>query len=310
MHGKGYEERETPPDLAIGLLVHKGMEHLFLSNGDIEKAHAELVNELGRYPHLTLEDSSLARALLLGWFRVRFLPFIEEFEVLMVEKEVQALLSPKVTLQARADLVVKRKADRRNIVFNWKTSRTKSDWNRKWRYDVQSWTEALAIEDALGERVEGCIFEGFYKGSKYGGLRTTPLLYGFKNEKLWSVEKKAGYVKVPTFNEQWYPSLEEWLQFLPIEVLEEQFIRSELITKNDDVVRAWIRQVVREEEDIDYVLSTEMTDEEREVFFIQRFGEPCTWCPFKDLCGLRANMSDLVESGFMKERVDHHATGS
>jgi hypothetical protein len=311
LHGTGYSEVQTPVNFAIGLLLHKGMEVLFLSGGDIEEAHQALLEEALLYPHLTLEDRSIARALLLGWFRTKWELFNEEFQVLMIEKEIEALLSPSVTLQARADLVVRSLENGRNFVFNWKTTSSKSNWNKKWRHDVQAWTEALAIEDALGERVEGCIFEGFYKGTKYAGMSTSPLIYGFQKEengrKLFKAERTTGYVKFPTFVNEWYPSLEEWILFLPPEVVEEQFIRSEPIMKNDDVVRKWISQVVREEEDIQHVLDSEISDEEREIFFIQRFGEQCEWCPFKDLCGLRSDVGSLVDGGFLKERVDHHA---
>lgn len=310
LDGTGYQETTTPVNLAIGLLLHKGMEVLFLSRGDIDKAHSALLEEAEQYPHLTLEDRSIARALLLGWYRVKWVPFNEEFEVLMVEKEVEALLSPLVTLQARADLVVKSRENGRNFVFNWKTTSNKSNWNKKWKHDVQSWTEALAIEDALGERVEGCIFEGFYKGTKYAGMSTSPLIYGFfkeeKGAKLYKSERTAGYTKFPAFVNEHYPSLEEWILFLPPEVVEESFIRSEPIMKNDDVVRKWIRQVVREEEDILHIMESDISQEDKEVFFIQRFGEQCDWCPFKDICELRADVNSLVDAGFLTERIDHH----
>ncbi len=309
-HKRGFQEVVTPVPLAIGLLLHKGMEHLFLGHGDIGRAHEALLSEAALYPHLTLEEVSIARALLLGWYRVKWESFNEEFEVLMNEKEVEVLLSPKVTLQARADLVVKSRESGRNFVFNWKTTSSKSNWNKKWRHDVQSWTEALAIEDALGERIEGCIFEGFYKGTKYGGQLTSPLIYGFVREKdgrkEWRCERTQGFSKVPVFVNEFYPSLEEWLLWLPLEVLEESFIRSEVIVKNDDVVRKWISQVVREEEDILHMMESDLSPEEQEVFFIQRWGEQCDWCPFKDVCELRCNISDLIESGALMERIDHH----
>lgn len=289
------------------------MEVLFLSRGDIDEAHDALLREAKLFPHLTLEDVSIARALLLGWFRVRYIPFMEEFEIIMIEEEVEALLSPVVTLQARADLVVKSRENGRNFVFNWKTTSSKTNWNKKWKHDVQAWTEALAIEDALGERIEGCIFEGFYKGTKYAGQSTSPLIYGFVKEengrRIFKSERTSGFTKFPAFSENYYPSLEEWIQFLPPEVVEESFIRSEPIMKNDDVVRRWIRQVVREEEDIQHVLDSDISDEDREVFFIQRPGEKCGQCPFSDLCFLRSDVGTLMGDGFLKERVDHHFRG-
>lgn len=311
LDGHGYTEIITPPALAIGLLLHKGMEVLFLSLGDVNEAISALMKEAEKYPHLTSEDVFIARGLLLGWFRVKWIPFNEEFIVLMNEKEVEVLLSPLVTLQARADLVVKRREDGRNWVFNWKTSSSKASWNEKWRRDVQAWTEALAIEDALGERVEGCIFEGFYKGTKYAGMSTSPLVYGFTRgegkEREFRPDRQSGWTKFPTWTGGFIDSQEEWILSLPLDVLEEQFIRSEPIMKNDDVVRDWISQVVREEEDRLHVLQSDLTEEEKKVFFIQRFGEQCKWCCFAPACDKSSDMDTLVNDGFLVERIDHHA---
>lgn len=309
--GKGFSPALTPVNYAIGLLLHKGMEVLFLTKGDLNEA---LVGMQGLYEeefsHLTLEDFYIARGSLLGWYRLKWVPFNEEFEVLLIEKEIECLLSPKVVLQARADLVVRARSDGRNWVFNWKTTSSLKDWNKKWRRDVQAWTEALAVEDFLGQRVEGCIFEGFYKGSKYAGMSTSPLVYGFfkeeKGKKLFRPDREKGWVKFPTWNGLFIPSQEEWILSLPLEVLEEQFIRSEFILKNDDVVRRWIRQVVREEEDREHILNSGLPQEEEEVFFIQRFGEQCNWCPFDGACGLSTDIPTLVNDGFLVEREDHH----
>lgn len=286
------------------------MEVLFLSLGDIEAASDALMEEAKKYPHLTSEDVYLAKGLLLAWFRVKWIPFNEEYEVLMNEKEIEVLLSPLVTLQARADLTVRERANGRNWVYNWKTTSSIKGWNDKWRRDVQAWTETLAMEAAIGERIEGCIFEGFYKGSKYGGMSTSPLVYGFfkeeKGRKEYRHDREKGWQKFPTWTGGWYGSQEEWILSLPLDVLEEQFIRSEPIMKNDDVVRKWILQVVREEEDRAHVLASGLSQEEEEIFFIQRFGEQCKWCCFGAVCDGSSSIPVLVEDGFLKPRVDHH----
>lgn len=287
------------------------MEILFLSEGDIDAAVKELMAEAVGYPHLTSEDIHIARGLLLAWFRLKWIPFNEEFEVLMNEKEIEALLSPLVTLQARADLTVKERATGRNFVFNWKTTSSKQSWNDKWRRDVQAWTETLAMEDALGEPIAGCFFEGFYKGSKYGGQSTSPLVYGFmkeeKGKKIYRPDRAPSWVKVPMWTGGFIGSQEEWILQLPLDVLEEQFIRSEPIMKNDDVVRKWIQQVVREEEDRAHVLESGLSQEEEEVFFIQRFGEQCKWCCFGPVCDGASDIPTLVGDGFLVPRIDHHA---
>lgn len=313
--GTGLDSPKPSPPFVIGLGVHKGLETLLLTGGDIEASIESALSEfvaLGgdRFEAYQQEEySALVEALVRGWHRVRWDAFTEEFEVLQVEKEVPALLSPGLTLDARADAVVKRRLDGSIFVWNWKTTGNKTDWTEQWEDDIQMWTEALAVEDDLGLPVAGVIVEGLFKGSTRGGMSTSPLLMGYTrmagDRQVYRSGWEKGWTKFPAFREG---GLRWWISFLPIDVVEEQFVRSQPILKNNEVVRGWISEVVQRESDITHHLESG-TEEDRRRFFWRNFSQwNCRWCPFKKACKGTTTVEAMLEAGLLVPRKDHHAS--
>lgn len=322
--GTGFDSRLPPLALAIGLTVHKGMEVL-MKVGNVEdavcatRAEWEKVVAPGRdvpsleYP--LLEGQHLCEGLVRGWFRSRYEPFMEEYEVLMVEKEVKALLAPNVRLNARADAVIRSRVDGRAYVLNWKTTQNPNDWTSQWEHDVQMWTEALVMEDVLGEKIPGVIVEGLSKGVYREGMTHSPLIYGWKLEtgsstifsaKYQRFRKEEPWVKFPVWTRG--GGVPEWVYFIPKEICDEQFVTSRPIMKNDAVVEDWIRQVVRMETDVEYILGAE-SEQDRLDFFWQNWKKlNCQRCTFEGVCKGLLTVEGLVENGTVKERVDHHAS--
>lgn len=243
----------------------------------------------------------------------------------MVEKEVQALLAPNIVLQARADAVIQRRVDGANFVLNWKTSGSIKDWNEQWEDEIQAWTEALVMEEALGERISGVIFEGLYKGTYREGRNHSPLIYGWKlpvggGRFLYSAEykrftKEQPWVKFPVWVERFVPDIQSgtealsyWINWLPLDVVAENFVRSTPVLKNDLVVEKWVRQVVRRETDMERMLQSDVPEGDREDFFSQHFSKwNCKGCTFRRVCKLQTTVEGMVETGELRERIDHHA---
>lgn len=309
--------------------MHKGLE-ILVTTGDIEgailAAQEEWAHRTKKWQETTIlsvkweleEGIALVEGLVRGWYRTRFDAFMEEFEVLMVEQEVRALLAPNVTLMARADGLLRRREDQSNWVLNWKTSSSIAEWTSQWEDEVQGWTEALAMEDHLGQKVAGVIYEGFFKGVKRDGLYTSPTIYGWSCQlgqgTLYSAtyerfSKEKPWRKFPVWKE--FPGgVAAWINWIPFEVLSAQFVRSEPLQKNDLVVEKWIRQVVRRETDIEHIL--EVGDiQDKEDFFWQNFKKfNCKWCPFKPVCKLQVTMDAAIEAGQFVPREDHHGLGT
>lgn len=305
------------PELVIGLVVHRGLEFLFRSLGDLDSALGEASKEFTEQMVGTTitadwrEAADLAYALVIGWHRARWTPFNEEFEVISIEEGVRVLLAPNITLPARADLVVRQRSTGRVFVINWKTAGDKKDFSLKWDEEVQAWTEVLAIQDHLGEEVSGCIFEGLYKGgistaAANKGRSNSPLVRGFRDSKgtvSWESETGRDWKRFAPSGR----ALREWIISLPLEVVQAQFMTSPPIFKDDEIVREWLEQVVRFVTDSQRLLEPDVPERDRLAFFMQSFGHfRCSRCYFKPVCFKQFSIEEMVEMGRLVERVDHH----
>lgn len=169
------------------------------------------------------------------------------------------------------------------------------------------------MEDHLGEPIAGVIFEGFYKGVKRDGMFTSCTIYGwvlpgeqprysstyerFSKERPW--RKFAVWREFPG-------GVKAWVEWMELETLSAQFVRSEPILKNNHVVEKWIRQVVRRETDIEHILEVG-DDQDKEDFFWQNFKKfNCRFCPFKPVCKEHVEIGAAIEAGQFVPREDHH----
>ena len=298
--------------LNIGLAVHKGMEVLMRGTTDdvqiMDAIEAEWVS-LGM-PMTEFKDEqhvALAKALVLAWKRCRYDEFMDRYDILLVEEEMEVQLAPNIILQARADCVTRAKWDGSILVWNWKTTGSMRDWNAQWTYDIQSMTEALAVQEHLGEYVQGCVFEGFFKAGVYGGVSSSPLVTGYTDGTVWETGGKSRtkeWQKKSTWKE--FPGgLPLWLDFIGTASCD-QFVRSAPILKNDDAVREWISEVVRFESDVERMQDGSVPESDRLVFHRKNPGRRCNWCRFAPACW--SGMS--VDALGLPPRVDHHGGGN
>ncbi len=252
----------------------------------------------------------LARGMFLAWVRVHARRFFDMFEVLMVEEQVPLELAAGLTLDTRSDVVVRHRQTGYVFVINWKTFGSKSGFYEAFNRSIQMWTEALAVQQKLGEPVAGTIVEGFYKGSKKRGSYSSPLLWAYEQNAVWSAKYRPGWRKVPVWqtgyelpNGLWGQG--EWIDWLPLTIVEDQFLRTTPIPINEGAVSDWLPQVVQRETDLQHMME-EATEADRLRYFFQRFGKQCNWCPFDDVCRQAATIESMVESGRLVKRRDHH----
>lgn len=304
--GTGVEPTEPSIDLIIGLGVHKGMEFLLQGLPPQEAAkigQKEFLELAGtsvsdaRWNTMRVEGEKLIWAFVNG-FPLAHPEFFTTYEVVGVEEEVRVALSGDVTLMARADAVV-RDLSGSLWVINHKTC---SSWDASdWMYDVQMWTEALAMEQHYGEPVNGCIVTGFLKGARRSGILSTPLIYKWVKEGKEKDFYEAGWTKTLLTEEEILSKLER------ID-LAKHFPISPPVTRNDQVVEAWLDQVVARESTNAHMLSEHASEEDRLQHFWQRFTKyTCPFCPFKDVCFGVATLDTMVADGRLRKRVDHHA---
>lgn len=174
----------VPPSLAIELVTgsatHVGVGSLLEGKGVEEAvglARAEFDHELeGRklgaqddesLQYTRLEQLTLVE-MLVRLYHARQLPqMLEEFEILGVEREIVMPLTPDLGWMARADAILKRRADGDLYVYSLKTcnefSERKDEENR---LDMQGVSELAAVEWLMGERVAGVKMEFLVKGKR------------------------------------------------------------------------------------------------------------------------------------------------
>jgi hypothetical protein len=330
--GTGFNSAKPAVDLIMGLAVHAGLEALLKGASPEESNSAALTeydNLVGRWmggedPLLITQLKShreLVEGLVRGWIRAKWGQFQEQYTIVSVERETQTPLAPNVVLLARCDAVLRSNYDGMLYVLNWKTSSSNAlDWGALWQYEIQMWTEALAVEQDMEEEVIGCVVVGLKKGYRKDGIFQSLLTRGWTREmphgrEFSPTRPRKGSTKEPSWEKfatslGVYPTGEKgisgWINWLPLSTLDGLFPVSPPILKNNKVVEDWLKQVVRRESDAQYMLE-EGSEEDRLNFFYQRWTPKCKWCPFNNVCTQTTTIDEMIKDGFLEERVDHHA---
>lgn len=254
------------------------------------------------------EGRHLAAGLVAGWARsTQWSDFLKRYEILKVEEEIETPLTPDLALYSRIDLLVRDRLDGAIYVVNWKTSSSQKDWNTSWDFDIQGWTECMAAEQLLGEKVAGTIYVCLYKGVRRNGMYTSPLIYGYRKvEKSGSLTYRDSYrgggEKFPVWLAKDLPcgeGLASWVAWLPQATIDAQFIVSPPILRNTSAVDGWLDGVVRWEGDAKHIAS----GADHLDFFTQNFSKwNCTRCAFKDVCRGQTTVADLLRAGQLVPR--------
>lgn len=355
----GWERRKLTIPLVTGIYVHKGLEKALKGASPTEAAsHAResylaevtsrgLAVEEGTDENTVVEEQAAhVEALVLAWCRVRLPKWLDEYEIVEIEVEDRIPLSEDVTLAVRADAIVRRKADHRMFVVNFKTVAQADDrWLKSWEVDMQLMTELLAAERRHGQQFGGVIIEGLIKGRRmpekdfegeiYAYRDSTPLLYGYKCDAdpplvplqyQHDYTRRKGWYRFPVWKERFTTgigfnrgdqqyqqtiatsSLEYWINWLPEEVVEAQFCIVPPIMRDAERIEHKIIQIVAMERDIQKGMSVLHTEAGLDAWFPQN-EHNCVYpskCPCYDLCYTGNTADDPAGSGLFQPRLDHH----
>jgi hypothetical protein len=265
--------------------------------------------EYGKANNLSDAELNWLLAISLAWERAAAESFFEKYEVVSIEEELTTPLTTNVVLYTRADAILRERLSGDLWVLNWKTAGDVKDWNKKWFYDIQSWTESLAAEAKLGEPVRGCIFYGVWKGPMYNGGISSRLVYGYRytgaNGTIsYGTENSGKGVRFPVWQER-FPfgdGVAAWVNFLDPSFLQKYFVESAPQIRQDSLVENWLRQVTSYESDVDHVLQ-QGSEQDKLDFFWQNWGEQtCSRCAFNPICMERATPEALIAEGFLRPR--------
>lgn len=301
----GLEEQRDNINLTVGILWHEAAEEMLRSRNPWGAVLAAKNNPL--WAAAPVNWQSWLYAAVLAWDRVAADEFHESWEILSIEDEFEIPVSPNVMFYTRADAVVRDRGDGSVWVLNWKTTSDIKDFTKKWFFDPQGWSEAIAAESRLGIEVSGCIYLGVYKGPHYKGDTTSRLIYGYRNNSragvTYSTSTNGSAIKFNAWEER-FPfgeGLPAWISFLDKDFLKGHFVQSAPQIRQDSLVEDWLRQVVRYENDIDAAMH--WPEEDRNSFFYQNWSDHnCGRCAFRDLCLKRATPEGMLEEGLLRPR--------
>lgn len=185
--------REVPPywPFLTGNFIHEGIEMVLkgfsgkdaatIASSSYREKWAPLITAPDIPPERQAlmemelaQEVDLVKALVYGWSLVGYPRLLANYEPveggIEQEEEISWLLSTdngqvEMRLMTRTDILAKGKVGGTAILFNLKST---SDPSEKWRLsfsrDQQTLTEAIAVENRLGIKVDGVIIEGLVKG--------------------------------------------------------------------------------------------------------------------------------------------------
>src|SRR6516164_1019614 len=173
-----------------GTFIHEGIENILLhgmtGKAAADKAYADyaaLVRPIINSPDLQPEQSALlnldldqqldlVQALVYGWYLASYPTLTENYTLVEDGIEHEESICWEVdgslmVLMTRTDLLCKSKATNGAMLFNLKsTSNPDMKWRNSFNRDMQTLTEAIAVEDRLKIKVEGVVIEGLVKGTR------------------------------------------------------------------------------------------------------------------------------------------------
>lgn len=346
----GWEKRKVAIAPFVGIHIHRGLEQVvrgasvgeaaaLASGGFLAEARARgLDTEVGCDEAEALgELSALCEAFVHAWHRVRWPRWQEEFETVAIEQEDRVALADDVVLAVRADWIVKRRADARMFVVNFKTVNVADDrWYKKWEIDAQLMTELLAAEQRFGQEFGGVIIEGLVKGRRQkeedsegnvtGYRETSRLIYGYKCEADpplqpttlydWNYTRKKGWRRFPVWKEMALNAqapVSYWVNWLPEEVIEQSFAIVPPIMRNAEAIEHKTRQIVEIERNIRRGVESlgktrERVGESTLITLDEAFPQNESSCLWPSKCQFFAHCHDNIrlEDGLWVPRVDHH----
>lgn len=288
--GRGLQSAQPVAALEIGKAVHAGIACLLREASmpnielavaaacggfrDVTVPTAAIVDNEGQ-PQDVEEALALIEALVRAWAAVRLPAWLQEYEVVAVEREEILELGPNIIFLARPDALVSRKADSSPMLVNFKTvSDPNKTWRDQWRYDMQTLSEVLPVEARVGEKLAGVIVEGLAKGKRLESRDKTfyyhnsPLIWPWKKsgEAPFTADEFSGryewddpatgkshrlgkgWTKVPVWKEP--GGVKHWLDLLlstDRALVEEQFVTLPPVLRSEWEIEEWKEATVDSE---------------------------------------------------------------
>jgi hypothetical protein len=343
----GIEPIQPNFDQGFGTIMHQGTQMLMRGQLMEDALYATGMAMEGLCL-LTKEPNPdqwmLIGAGLLWGIYLRVLPRIrEEYDLVSIEEEFEIELARWqgsdgieriLVYQVTPDTLWRHKIAKHLVYLELKTTGWIDDnWIKSWNKKPQLHTTTWAIEQkrkaaGLEEPIEYVQIVGLYKGRKgwkqeERGLRASVFGRGWRQEgvagilpTLWSAEERKGKGWASTSVAEYEGGIGHWIQAMPTTILDAQFPMTPPIIYRQDLVSAYLRQIVYREQEISEAKLEMMNMGPTPVLdrvWRQNF-DACEAshlrfnkdCPYNMACHLRNVTLDPMASGQFRARVPHH----
>lgn len=311
-----YMDRDAREDLTIDLIAETARRQIFEAfiQEDTNSSEEELL--------YAREQASLIEGLIRGFYKFSWpilrnqypeivaieadLEFYHDFEGKGTSKEEASFL-----YTAKPDLLVRNKEGKLYYIEYKTTSSKKDSWVASWQTAVQLHSTLRAVEQTLGEKPEGVIVQGLYKGYESYGKQSSPFCYAYGRRAYPPFDKgevrydyAPGFKRTPTWTME--GGVKAWVEGMPEEILQGQFPSTPPIFIDEKLVDNYFKQrAAREAEILLYRdLKAKSDEASQEVLlnniFPQRFdqcvpsfGRPCL---YRKIC--HGNLQEPLKAGF------------
>ena len=308
--GTGVVPAIQAPALRFGILVHEGLE--VLTRTDDRAAALGHMAAQEEWASSSLQEQLLAEALVTGFALTIWPTWVERFERVGIEQELQ-MEHEGVLYMVRPDVLLRDRKTRDLWYPDFKTFG--GYWqNRKWMHALQQQLTVLAIEQAVGEAVAGAWVQGLKKGTTRNGQLYHPLVYAYRKmgspglyPDQYSHRRKTGFERFPTIeyaNPAGPTGIAAWIEHLlreEAQVVQDCFPVTQPIFLNRQMMADFLTQRTTREREI--AAATDLTP------FPQTFSacEPqYGTCPYLPCCWEPRTGTDPQASGLYVTRIPHH----
>ena len=347
--GTGLRPLAPSFDYGFGIILHDAVAQIARTVGMPDPIPTIAPNVFERVYQLCqscqMDDATskqwgtIGEGLIRAFYKRRWPEILRQYEIVHIEANCVTPLGEGIWFVAKPDLILKDRFTGAYVYWEYKTTGwIDTKWLNSWNKAVQVHSGLKAASHTLGLPIEDCIIEGLYKGRRQyeyqseNSYQSSPFAWGWQREGVAGVladqyaytsMRGKGWQRFPTY--QLVDGLGPWVDEMPTELIDKQFVRTPPITINEDIVSDFFEQTrwrVREVRAANREFAELMTgvqnlaDQQirlREIlnhYFPQDFGacEPAMGhpCEFKDMCWNSSVRRDPLGSGQYRRRQLEH----
>lgn len=344
-------KKDVSLNLALGIAVHEGLANILSAKGEVDKdivarmAAANLREVLlaGDVPEPIIQEQTfLARCLILGWATHVLPKFLEQFELVSVEKEEELILlctcdkygrpseehdtvgCKGILFMSRPDFIARSKITGALSNHDFKTtSKLGEGWVDSWEDSLQMAIGSLAVEQRMGEEVREFYIHGLVKGGRgdFGhGLEQQYSIFCYANWTDRARDEFSGFWKDKSPVWKKYTA-QQWIDRLPEEQLTKHFIMAGPYTRQDLMLQQFVRAMPQHEAwwgktlgklrklEAKHGWSSDEFQKQLDIEIPRSYNchkQYGSRCPVYEICMRHKGWEDPSTMGIYSVRVPHH----